>query len=277
MNFERFINRGLNHFGLHLSRAFKHRLPSSGLSPELAQETKIVHNMMQFPANDLRTYFLNNSSQDLHKWHHYFEIYDQWFSGYRSQTGLRVLEIGVYRGGSLKMWREYFHPETTIVGLDIDSDCKVYENPDAKIFVEIGDQADASFLKRVTDKFGPFDIIIDDGGHTTAQQTISFNFLYAHGLNDGGVYLVEDLHSNYWPQFQDAELSFVDFVKPLADRLHEPYLNSHTERQFREGYTEQLRSMKVSEFCANTQSISFYDSIIVFAKRRKCIPISEIR
>jgi len=277
MGIGRLINGGLSRFGLHLSRVPRRNLSDSGFSPELTQEIDIVHEMSRFRANDLRQYFLNNSSQDIHKWHHYFEIYDHWFSDYRSKIDLCVLEIGVFRGGSLKMWREYFRPEATIVGLDIDVDCKTYENPGMKIFVEIGDQTDTSFLEYVVEKFGPFDIIIDDGGHTTAQQTTSFNFLYANGLNDNGIYLVEDLHSNYWPKFQDAELSFIDFVKPLVDLLHEPYLAHHSELEFREGNPRQLRSMKVSEFCANTRSISFYDSIVVIAKRKKSIPISEIR
>jgi len=233
--------------------------------------------MTRIRETELRRYFLNNATQDLHKWHHYFEIYDQWFSGYRGRTDLRVLEIGVDRGGSLKMWRDYFHPEATIVGLDIETDCKAHEDPDRRVFVEIGDQADTPFLENVVERYGPFDIIIDDGGHTTAQQTISFKHLYANGLKDVGVYLVEDLHSNYWLMYQDAEQSFIDYAKSLVDALHETYSDHRTENYFQEGKTEQLRSIKVSEFCANTQSIAFYDSIVVFAKRRKSMPVSEIK
>jgi len=277
MGIGRLINKGLSPLGFRLSRIVPPRLQNSVLSPDRAQETELVTDMTRFRANDLRRYFLNNASQDLHKWHHYYEIYDQWFSGYRGRTDLRVLEIGVLRGGSLKMWRDYFHPEATIVGLDIDTDCKVYEDPGSRIFVAIGDQTDTSFLEKVVERFGLFDIIVDDGGHTTAQQTISFKYLYANGLKDGGVYVVEDLHSNYWPMYQDAEQSFVDYGKSLVDALHEPYLGNGTEYYFQEGKPEQLRSIKVSEFCADTQSISFYDSIIVFAKRRKSMPVSEIR
>jgi hypothetical protein len=277
MGIGRIVNRGLSRLGLRLSRMPRRRLQRSNLSPELARETEIARDMTLFRTNDLQRLFLSNAAQDLHKWHHYFEIYDQWFSGFRKRTDLKVLEIGVLRGGSLRMWREYFDPGATIVGLDIDSGCKTHESPDRKIFVEIGDQTDTSFLGRVVEKLGPFDIIIDDGGHTTAQQTVSFNHLHAGGLNDGGVYLVEDLHSNYWPEFQDADQSFVDFAKSLVDRLHEPYFDHHSELQFREGRFEQQRSVMVSSFCASTRSISFYDSIIVFEKRRKGLPVSEIR
>ncbi len=263
--------------GFRIIRVSKHQLAHTALSPELAKETEITCNTDQYPDNDLRRIFLNNTAKNLHKWHHYFEIYDQWFSGFRDVSNLRILEIGVYRGGSLRLWRQYFHPEAVIVGIDIDLGCKAYEDSRQKIFVEIGDQADLSFLAHVIEKFGPFDIIIDDGGHTSSQQTISFNHLYANALNNGGVYLIEDLHTNYWSKFRDAPQSFIDFAKSLVDRLHEPYFDNFDETRFREGDRGQRRSMNVSIFCANTRSISFYDSIVVFEKRRKLMPSAEIR
>ena len=174
MGVGRYINKVLKPFGLRVSRVKKNRLAVSELSPELAQDTEIVHDMSRFRANDLQKFFMSNTAQGVEKWHHYFEVYDQWFSGYRNRTDLRVMEIGVSRGGSLRMWRDYFHPDATIVGLDIDANCKACEISDRGVFVEIGDQSDASFLEHVTKKLGPFDIIIDDGGHTAAQQTISF-------------------------------------------------------------------------------------------------------
>ncbi|MDH3739712.1 MAG: class I SAM-dependent methyltransferase, partial [Alphaproteobacteria bacterium] len=116
-----------------------------------------------------------DTDKEMPKLHHYFEIYEQWFSPWRGREDVKLLEIGVARGGSLRMWRQYFHPGATIVGLDIDPDCKVHENAEENLFVEIGDQTDTSFLDDVIEKLGPFDIIVDDGGHTPAQQTISFN------------------------------------------------------------------------------------------------------
>lgn len=275
MGIGRSIKRKLIRFYPDLARLPKRRLANSDLSPELTRETEIVHDMSRFPANDLYRQFLIDTAKDMPKPHHYFEIYEQWFSRFRNRVDLKLLEIGVARGGSLKMWRQYFHDKATIVGLDIDPGCKAYENADENIFIEIGDQTDTSFLKHVAEKFGPFDIILDDGGHTTAQQTISFNHLYANGLNDPGVYLVEDLQTNYWPEFQDADQSFIDFAKSLVDRLHEFYIKNRSIHSFQKGRPEQRRSMKVSRFCADTRSISFYDSVIVFEKRRKSVPVLE--
>ncbi len=185
-----------------------------------------------------------------------------------------MLEIGVLDGGSLKLWRKYFDPGAKIVGLDINPECKRYEDAERNVFVEIGDQADPEFLARVQEKHGPFDIIIDDGGHTTAQQTISFNALYG-SLSDGGVYMVEDLHTNYWPAFVDSDISFIDFAKGLIDRLHEPYVGHESRKMFRMGHKQQITSAVVSEFCANTSTISFSDSVIVFKKDRKSLPVAE--
>jgi hypothetical protein len=221
--------------------------------------------------------FLADTDKEMPKLHHYFEIYEQWFSSLRGRAGLKFLEIGVARGGSLRMWRQYFHPEATIVGLDIDSGCKAHEDSENKIFVEIGDQTDVSFLDGVIEKWGPFDVIVDDGGHTTAQQIVSFNHLYANGLSNPGIYLVEDLQTNYWPEFQDADQTFVDFAKDLADRLNEGYLEARSVHAFQEGSPKQKRSLTVSRFCADTRSIAFYDAVIVFEKRRKSMPILERR
>ncbi len=226
MGMLRCINKTLGLFSLRLSRTGKFRLEHPDLSPNLLKNTEMTYDMTRIQSNDLSVYFFKNSTHDLHKWYHYFEVYERYFSRYRDRSDVRILEIGVFRGGSLKMWREYFHPKATIVGIDIDTNCKSFEDPENNIFVEVGDQGDASFLEFISKKFGPFDIIIDDGGHKTSLQIISFNSLYGSSLNDDGIYLVEDVHSNYWPRYQDTDPTFVDFVKPLIDLLHEPYFES---------------------------------------------------
>lgn len=244
------------------------------LSPSLSKLVEIHPDNGAIAQNDLSRIFLSNATRDIHKWHHYFEIYERWFTPFRTRSDLRMLEIGVLNGGSLKLWRRYFDPGAKIIGLDINPDCKRYEDAARNIFIEIGDQADPDFLARVLEKHGPFDIILDDGGHMTAQQTTSFNELYA-GLSDGGVYMVEDLYSNYWPAFLDSDQSFIDFAKGLIDRLHEPYVGHESRKMFRMGHEQQIDSALVSEFCANTSTISFYDSVIVFKKHRKSLPVAE--
>ena len=66
--------------------------------------------------------------------------------------------------------------------------------------VHAGDQADRALLRRLADDYGPFDVVIDDGGHTAAQQVASFEALFP-GLRPRGAYVVEDTHTSYWPAF----------------------------------------------------------------------------
>ena len=96
------------------------------------------------------------------------------------------------------MWKEYFHPDSTIVGIDIDTSCQAHEIADQNVFVRIGSQADPTFLASVNGEFGPFNIILDDGSHKTHHQIISFGALFRDALKDGGCYMVEDVHTNYW-------------------------------------------------------------------------------
>ena len=111
--------------------------------------------------NPLFAFFsANRSGYPLDKWAHYFPIYERHLARYRGLR-VRVLEIGVYRGGGLELLRHFLGPDARLVGIDIDEVARAaargYE-------VEIGDQADPKFLKRVAEKHGPFDIVIDDGG-----------------------------------------------------------------------------------------------------------------
>ena len=79
---------------------------------------------------------------------------------------MRILEIGVLRGASLRLWKSYFHhSNTSLIGVDIAPECARFDAPSDGIHVRIGSQADSEFLARVVDEFGPFDLIIDDGSH----------------------------------------------------------------------------------------------------------------
>ena len=97
--------------------------------------------------NFLHNYFLNNNGKILHKWIHYFDIYEKYFSEYVNKDVL-MFEIGVDGGGSLEMWKSYFK-NATIIGIDINPECKAHEDISSNIFVEIGDQSDISFLDSI--------------------------------------------------------------------------------------------------------------------------------
>jgi len=246
---------------------------ASGLLPAELTEKVTVKKAQDAPDNELYKIFA--AGADVHKWYHYFDIYTRHLSQYRDRP-IRMLEIGVFRGGSLKMWKQYFHPESTIVGIDIDESCQAHELADQNIFVRIGSQADPNFLAQVNREFGPFDIILDDGSHKTSHMITSFGALFRSALKDGGCYMLEDTHSNYWPRFIDSPMTFIDLSKQMVDRLHEPYIG-RKETLFRHEEGETVSELELSYLSANLFGISFYNSIVVFDKKIQYLPESELR
>lgn len=192
----------------------------------------------------------NGERRVIHKWKHYFPIYERHFAPFVNRS-ITVLEIGCGDGGSLQMWKRYFGPHAQVVGIDIEPRCKEFE--DDQISVRIGSQDDAAFLDTVVAEFGPFDIVIDDGSHIQAHVAASFAHLYA-GLSKNGVYLVEDLHTAYWPDFGGGlgkSDTFIEIAKGLVDELNA----DHT-----------LGDFPATEFTQTTHSMCFYDSVIVFER-----------
>jgi hypothetical protein len=216
--------------------------------------------------------FLRNQRRDLHKWHHYFEVYERYLAPYRGKP-VRLVEIGVARGGSLRMWREYLGPAAVIYGVEIDPSAEAYATEGFNIF--IGDQSDPQFLKQLGDHLGEVDIVLDDGGHTMAQQVNTFEALYPITKD---LYIVEDTHTSYSPEFQDRPAgTFIEFAKAKIDLLYEWYNSPQGHRLYRTPPSERKLDPPVSEFCARTRGISFYDSIVVFEKGRNAARWSDIR
>ena len=105
--------------------------------------------------NYLEHYFRHNEGRLIHKWAHYFEIYDRHFARFRGRE-ITILEIGVSHGGSLQMWKSYFGDKAQIYGVDINPQCKELEENNIKIFV--GSQSDRRFLGEVRKAIPPVDI-----------------------------------------------------------------------------------------------------------------------
>lgn len=271
------LNKLLIKFGLLITKAplllTDSSLPSSASLPTELTENVTIFRATEQPKNQLFDIF--SAATDVHKWHHYFDIYSRYFEAYRDRP-IRMLEIGVFRGGSLRMWKEYFHPDSTIVGIDIDKSCAAHELAEQNVFVRIGSQANPDFLAEVSREFGPFDIILDDGSHKTHHQIISFGALFKSALKDGGCYMVEDMHTNYWLKHVDSPETFIDVAKQMVDMLHEPYFK-RKETHFRYTHDEAVTAMEISYLSANLSGIYFHDSIVVFDKSSRLLPRSELR
>lgn len=201
--------------------------------------------------------FLSNQGPMIHKWKHYFPIYERHFAHYRGLP-ITFIEIGCGEGGSLQMWKKYFGPHAVIIGLDVRPECAAFEED--QISVRIGDQSDHAFLASVIEEFGAPDAVIDDGSHVMQHVNATFAYLYPR-MVDRGVYIVEDLHTAYIPDFGGGlgrAGTFIEQCKALIDELN----GEHTPEK-----------QKLTAFTKSTVSMHFYDSIVAFEKGR----ISPIR
>jgi hypothetical protein len=176
------------------------------------------------PANDppapnpLWDYFqANRTGPGIWKWVHYFEIYQRHLAKFVGRRP-HVVEIGVYSGGSLGMWRHYFGAGCHVSGVDIEEACVAYANDNTSI--HIGDQADRRFWERFRHESPPIDVVIDDGGHSPQQQRITLEETLPH-LRPGGVYLCEDVCG-------DAN-EFAAYVHRLAASLHAAHWTAQNE------------------------------------------------
>jgi hypothetical protein len=206
--------------------------------------------------NDLEEYFENNTGNLIHKWKHYFDIYDRHFCGFRNKD-INVLEIGVSHGGSLQMWKNYFGPQANIYGVDINPHCKTLEDHQIKII--IGSQEDRKFLRELKTQLPKLDILIDDGGHTMKQQIVTFEEMFDH-VDDHGVYLCEDLHTSYWRKWGGGykkRTTFIEYSKGFIDSIH--------------AWHSKTRRLKVNDFTKSVYAVHYYDSILVIEKK----PIEE--
>lgn len=137
--------------------------------------------------NDLAIkYGTDKSSDD----HNYCRIYERHLGPLREQK-ITLLELGVWEGASLKMWRDYL-PSATIVGLD-KADRRV-QIPGVDVHICSQDNEDGLFS--VALMYQGFDVIIDDASHISSKTIASFQLLYPH-LKPGGLYVIEDLQTAY--------------------------------------------------------------------------------
>jgi len=164
---------------------------------------------IQVGPNWLEEYFDSHTTgPGLWKWRHYFAIYERHLAKFRDQE-VHIVEIGIYSGGSLDMWKAYFGEKVHVYGVDIEPACRAYEGSGKRIF--IGDQADKNFWRQFIKAVPKLDIVIDDGGHKPFQQIATLEALIPH-LRPGGVYICEDLHGRLNP--------FHDYINGLSRNLH---------------------------------------------------------
>jgi cephalosporin hydroxylase len=216
--------------------------------------------LIQKSGNPLLDYFINNSDRVIHKWLSYFDVYHRHLHGYRNKQ-IKFLEIGMQNGGSTQMWRNYFGSNATIIGVDIDEKCRELEKEGFEVW--IGDQENLTFWEQFKIKHSSLDVVLDDGGHTMKQQINTFISLFPI-LNEGGIFICEDTHSSYFPDLGGGlkqEGTFHEYVKGLMDEMHAWYF-------------QKISTLPSNYFANNLYAIHVYESLIIFEKRKKTMPMA---
>lgn len=219
-----------------------------GVAPERSPPTGPTAAGENALPNALRAYVDGQvAGPGLQKWLHYFEIYHRHLDKFVGRRPV-VVEVGVFSGGSLPMWRQYFGPGCHVHGIDIDSECEAFGSPDSTI--HIGDQADRAMWKRFRETVPRVDVLIDDGGHQPEQQAATLEEMLPHIL-PGGVYICEDVHG--------AGNRFAEFACSLCHRLNAGKIETGAGG---------VDAIVATPFQAAIHSVHWYPMALVIEKRK---------
>ncbi len=152
------------------------------------------------------------------KKHNYLVSYERALGNMRLNK-IKLMEIGVFNGSSLRMWREFFQ-NGQIIG--VDNKPHTLKHAGDRIEVVFGDQSDEDCLRAIAKDHGPFDVIVDDGSHIWSHQILTLQTLLP-AVNSGGIYIIEDMHTSFGSYVDDygqgAAETAVDYVLRIAKRL----------------------------------------------------------
>lgn len=201
--------------------------------------------------------------------HNYCVKYEKYLP-FNRYDKLNILEIGVLDGKSLLTWKDYYY-RSNILGIDINPDCKKYEED--RIFIEIGSQDDDKFLNKISNEYGSFDFILDDGSHLNEHVIFSFETLFQY-VKSGGIYIVEDVATSYFPWYGGGlndPKSMMEYFKKLTDDINfRGVENLDDQAAVWDRREDKLipYSNKVQPDCrTDIESITFLNGIILIRKR----------
>lgn len=182
---------------------------------------------------------------------HRFDLPYGGLFAHRRDSVLKVLEIGVKSGGSLRLWEQYF-PNAKIVGLDIDPACRAYASERSKVF--IGDAYNPTFMRSVLAQVGgDFDLIVDDGSHISDDQVIALKLLWPALRAHGGIFAVEDTHAHIkYSKYKNKDGKYPTMAGMMLTRLR-----------------SRLRKDKAVE---GAPGICVYGGIVLLIKNNETIP-----
>lgn len=134
---------------------------------------------------------------DKHSTHKYFElIYDKLFRPLKDECKV-FMEIGVYDGESIRLWRDYFI-NAQIIGIENNLQYSLNQlgdtSLDRMIFIDANQSSEEDLIK-ISQQYPLIDIVMDDGSHIMKDQQITLAKLFK-SVKPGGIYILEDLHTS---------------------------------------------------------------------------------
>jgi hypothetical protein len=232
---------------------------------------------------DVASLYTTDKTQ--HSPHHYEFAY-QALVAPRRCSATSMLEIGLGcgmgygPGHSVPLWAKYL-PHATISIFEFDFPClteflerdpivsALQPADKARLHFFSGDQSDPEALLRAAAATGPYDVIVDDGGHTMLQQIVSLSVLLRH-VKPGGIYVLEDLATSFEPGMADLPVSTVEFVAritaclhlaPFRDRTDSPHFDAHSPPRVADD-----RINDACELARLVESISCWEEVCIFTR-----------
>jgi len=198
----------------------------------------------------------NNYNTDKHYEHNYFNlIYNDLFKEKQLEIK-KFIEIGIDKGGSVELWRDYFK-NAEVIGIDINLNvAKNYigeDNLDRITLINLN-QSDKSQLIEFSKLYQNVDVILDDGSHKMYDQQITFALLF-NMLKSGGVYIIEDLHTSLEVIMPEKRIfGWGDPEKTITLDMLRNYQNTG------QIFSEYMTKEEMEYLNKNIQSIDIYQS-----------------
>ena len=171
----------------------------------------------------------DHSRTDKNTVHSYLPLY-QTLLIHKKETAKHVLEVGIYHGGSIKLWHDFF-PNATVYGVDIMPSDHVWEGIRDKERIVVHASTDAYnhefFNTHFLHKQIKCDFMLDDGPHTLESMK-QFIKLYSQIMTDDGILIIEDVQSWDW----------IDTLKNEVPEHLKPYIKIYDLRPNKDRYDD---------------------------------------
>ena len=189
--------------------------------------------------------------------HHGYHRFYPWFLAHFRNKEINLLEIGIDRTESLKLWKGYFD-KLNLHGLDIDE--KKFQ--DEEVTLHRVDQSNDVELDSFVKNIGiNFDIILDDGSHVPDHQMLTIKKLW-HLLKPGGVYIIEDIETSYWKRSSIYGYRFNAGKKGIIQNFYDlvDVINAEFSKKIN-------RNLLIKNFANDVEMVTFAQNCIILVKK----------